>query len=980
MRPSSFTRTTTPTARQIDAHDTSEESLRTGLNMRTTPRPSATSRLLFGPQTTGMPSPALQREEAVAGVMRRRSSMNRSLRALEEAILTPQTHTLRTPSFLGGSTARTSAAAQSTPYDTSSSIPRHQLSFSQLGSFGGDVSLDGAAEDDDATKFETELPSAVEETRQQFNTIAFAPEEHPASTAIRLLFDEFHLCLKSYPLTAEVLDLVHSYEEACQKAWQSLDKSSLKSRKQSFVHAPKQSTTYNTGVLLREERNSWRLIYSLYKDLLSVSGEDEMMDFDTPSCFAYSEKNIVESLYRRDRAVRLQQVVVDWLEKCAEEDMSSIFMAEFAADSVCYERTLHELNRIDKPHGQQGCSTRLLVTEIDPDAPHRQGRHLVDGDEEDEADLIRNIYFFIRAGRLDEAQKLCNRAGQPWRAAALEGWRLWHDPNYYKDSADQPQPDERNNGDEILPVEGNPYRDLWKCCSWALAEQTQYSQYERAVYACLSGNLEQILPVCSSWSDYLWAYYKTMIDVTVEQEIFSYPRPDRIRENLPDGYWMQRSLTPEDVFERIERYNTMSGQLNVICKYRSVQKNIILNDMDSLSADIRIWLADTPPPPHHFLRFLAHLVLFLRSVGIVGGDDSVCNSVLVQYVEGLIREKQSTLVATYTASLMPDERVSVYAKFLEGITDTELKKECLKLAEKAGLNVQDITRVVMENIRNIEQEDFTLTATYVAPLETDISEVDKKKVAAIDWLMFEPSQRYDALMQSNAIIRGFLATGKLSAARDVFTKIPKDSIEVVHQQWRRRAGKNSMPVAMTSAVREHLCVKMYLDANDAFHDWFQRFHAGIPTAPAATSTVTTMQERMRLEHELKKYNRDVERWSRDLQEQTGITVQKIYDVLLFDGGGWMREDEGDGDENRRQQLCVLRQLCLPGMVFLLHQVLHSTRRYAECVQLADIVASESYQLYKVFRQDELQKFLQLVHNSSVEMLDGNVDPLGYSLV
>ena len=40
-----------------------------------------------------------------------------------------------------------------------------------------------------------------------------------------------------------------------------------------------------------------------------------------------------------------------------------------------------------------------------------------------------------------------------------------------EDSADQPQPDERNNGDEILPVEGNPYRDLWKCCSWALAEQ-----------------------------------------------------------------------------------------------------------------------------------------------------------------------------------------------------------------------------------------------------------------------------------------------------------------------------------------------------------------------------------------------------------------------------------------------------------------------------------------------------------------------------
>jgi nuclear pore complex protein Nup107 len=41
-------------------------------------------------------------------------------------------------------------------------------------------------------------------------------------------------------------------------------------------------------------------------------------------------------------------------------------------------------------------------------------------------------------------------AGQEWRAAALEGWRLHHDPNY-----------EIARGiDEVdkLPVEGNPNR------------------------------------------------------------------------------------------------------------------------------------------------------------------------------------------------------------------------------------------------------------------------------------------------------------------------------------------------------------------------------------------------------------------------------------------------------------------------------------------------------------------------------------------
>lgn len=31
-----------------------------------------------------------------------------------------------------------------------------------------------------------------------------------------------------------------------------------------------------------------------------------------------------------------------------------------------------------------------------------------------------------------QAQELCVRHGQAWRAATLEGWRLHHDPNYHK--------------------------------------------------------------------------------------------------------------------------------------------------------------------------------------------------------------------------------------------------------------------------------------------------------------------------------------------------------------------------------------------------------------------------------------------------------------------------------------------------------------------------------------------------------------------
>lgn len=521
---------------------------------------SAISRRSFGPQMMVLPSPAQEREDVLTGVLRRRSNIQRPLKTLEEAILTPHTRTPITP-FVSvrssiGSTVQ--APVQHTPYGRTPKVQRHQLSFEQLDHSGFDRPLAAHPGDDDDPST-IEFPSAINESTVVPNvgTISFVPEEHPASAVVRILFDKFHVSLKSYPSTSEVLNLLQAYEKACHAAWKSLDKSSLKSTRRSFIDVPR-SRTYEIGVVLREERNTWSLIHSLYQDLLSApEEEDETMETETPSYLAYSEKKIVENLYRRDSTVRLQQIVVDWLEKCAEEAIDNLFMSEFAADKVCWEKTLMDLKQSKRLQGRVKEGPRPLVTEIDPDAPHRQGKHLVDEDEEDEADLIRNVYFFIRAGRLVEAQKLCDRVGQPWRAAALEGWKLWHNPNFFESSPADAESSETKSDNGLLPVEGNPYREVWKSCAWTLAEQTHYSQYERAVYASLSGNVEQMLPVCSSWSDYLWAYYKTMIDVRIEQEIWTFPRPDRVRESLPDAYWNQQSLTPQDIFDRIEGFHTL---------------------------------------------------------------------------------------------------------------------------------------------------------------------------------------------------------------------------------------------------------------------------------------------------------------------------------------------------------------------------------------------------------------------------------------
>ncbi len=41
-------------------------------------------------------------------------------------------------------------------------------------------------------------------------------------------------------------------------------------------------------------------------------------------------------------------------------------------------------------------------------------------------------------------------------------------------------------------------------------------------------------------------------------------------------------------------------------------------------------------------------------------------------------------------------------------------------------------------------------------------ELDQEKIDGIDWLVFDPAHRLEAIIQSNALVRGFL--GKLERA------------------------------------------------------------------------------------------------------------------------------------------------------------------------------------------------------------------------
>lgn len=778
---------------------------------------------------------------------------------------------------------------------------------------------------------------------------ALLKEDDPGEAAAASLFPEFLASFLKHSSTA-VFELLDDYQNICQEKVDVLQSVVLR--------AGQNSKTAGVRWLLQQENCTWRLVTSLYRDRVQLAlKEDMMMDMIVPS---ESEKVVVEQLFQRDAVIRQSQLVVDWLESIAKDQIGNFSdNIEYYAKNVCWENTLHALKMRSKSASDFHVP---LVTELDPDAPLRERRPLADLDREDDARLLKNLFTLIRAGMTDEAQRLCKRCGQAWRAATLEGWKLYHDPNMTSGSS------------ELQPVEGNPQRGIWKACCWRMADEEQLNRYERAIYASLSGNIKPLLAVCESWEDCVWAYFRVMVDSLVEKDLVSSGMAHQELETLPREY-LEANWTMEKVFEELQASESQRVLDETKEHYHVIQKFVILGDLDGLMDELSDWLTAPKPLPFHLLRFMTHLLLFFRSLGLALKEE-VCVDVLKAYISLLIRDQQTDLVASYVGQLPAELATAQYAAFLETVSQPELRPRCLQRATEAGLDVSAITKLVVETVQGRDDADFT---HHSQALETGTTKDDQKKIDVIDWLLFDPAHRAEALKQSNAIMRKFLALQKHDAAKAVFSKVPEDSMREIYSHWTAVGLTAPLPAEDENAIREHLCIRAYLEAHEAFIDWFG--HSSSAPQRPTLAPEAKFTERVANEMKEKEYQAARIAWSSRLDVLTEDVKERIYNVLLFVDGGWMvdNREESDLNEERSHQMAALRSLCLPRLTFLLLSVLQSSSRHQEALRLADIISSDQHKLYQVFSKEELRRFLQKLRESSLALLDQGLDPLGYEL-
>lgn len=717
---------------------------------------------------------------------------------------------------------------------------------------------------------------------------------------------------------------------------------------------------------LSEETNTWRLLYCLYSDSLIEKNETENPMAFEPSL---SQQKLVGDLFQTDTELRLLQLLVDWLEACAAYEDYRLPAVGRINSTVHWENTLHHLlsgaSLFDK---KQNAS---MITCIDPDAFHRQKKQIHALDQQDDKNLCKRLFTEIRCGRFDEAISLCVKAGQPWRAAALMGRRLLH----YR----------RSEGEMKLHIEGNPSRDLWKWCCMGILGNTEENIHYRGAIGALCGHLPSMLQVCDgNWEDLLWANLNVQIEIRVDRflrEHFSTIDANSTPSNVLELLQAEHQPVELSLLQVMGNVNAlMNGKLQT--HYQITQRHLIMDDVVSIMQESLIWV---DLGNKHLLRFLAHLVLILR---IIGKDPqhAAGDKILRAYVCHLIQNKMDgtvdspKMIAYYTAAVPESVQVELFADYMQKITGRENRSQVITAGLGAGLDVETSARITVKRAINLVQEKYMAEVDETFTLKNTVEEqktLVNNVINSLEWLTFRSGQLDDIVWMSNAMVRMFIFIGDTDAAATTLSSINQilpAALQVLPES--------------SPALREHLCLKAYLEAVSGFASWYRHYIAGQPKSLEPLAQDVSFADKVYYEQKCAEIAQQQERWKTACIHKSKQTKSLLYNVLLFPGG-WLLENSSESDlqkmsesewSERIKQLETLRKLCIPEIVILLFKVLQSgsdSENHVEAIRLADLIASENRSLYKVFPKDKLREVLHRITESSLFVLENGRDSLGY---
>ena len=499
-----------------------------------------------------------------------------------------------------------------------------------------------------------------------------------------------------------------------------------------------------------EEEHTWDLLGMMLQieyPVQSSAGDSLNTAFETTrprrdlNVHRYSsEKDVWDNFLATNDLAWERQTVLLWLQKCAdksEQDIDQVIEdLETGADrgsglwahswlyskeAIKGQKRLRSWSKALEPNDPglntsllNSEKTKVLVTQLDPDAITRQTRTLEEQDLFFERAMWLACWELVRRGKDWDFVRA-------WFQERVEGWR-----------AISMRSDPRTTPLSTASVANWQSRSLWrKTCALA-AKNGGIDDYENAVYGVLSGYLPSVQKVSHSWDDLLFAHYNSFLLHSFEEHVRR-NCPSRVPYALTDTsspfnfpvFGGQRTLSGNQMIEKIMHLESTKVEAREPLKM--LQGSLIAKTFDEFifKQGVRLALSANSKGPsktipamdsniiegsvtalidtsnHELLRIMTHMILIFQDLSLDFGKGhrmQAMENIIVAYVDYLSKAGKQSLLPVYASRLSTQRSISCLGRQLPFIQDHGDRQTAMRLMKQYGIDIPGVLSTQLEMI------------------------------------------------------------------------------------------------------------------------------------------------------------------------------------------------------------------------------------------------------------------------------------------
>jgi nuclear pore complex protein Nup107 len=402
-----------------------------------------------------------------------------------------------------------------------------------------------------------------------------------------------------------------------------------------------------------------------------------------------------------------------------------------------------------------------MVTQLDPDAVTRQKQNLQRKDQFYERATWMTCWKMLRQG--ENWTKI-----RDWAANRLENWRA---VSLCGSSVDA------NSGGENTPIDDGTTRmmnwrsqDSWRAACSSLARDPKTEDFERAVYALLSGESEAAFKVCQSWDDYLYVYFNKLNHSPTTPVVFT-PEPagyadfnkfvlytrgnDRIGGEARNPYRTIQAAILGKSYDGF--FNALAKAVSQAAINRGEPSFVPNLSPTSVDDSFLITAEDSDA-----LRIATHLYVVASAIGYVRNDTEFINTASVNVV-GYIADLEDVgvvnMIPLYASLLPKDLAYSVLGQVLIEIVDPRERRMQVQLMHTHDIDIEAVIRkqwdMVTSSVSAVDRSRTIRRFPKVVSrkdghrelvpvkkdfIGTDLSMDDERVIRSLEWLRYIDGQ------------------------------------------------------------------------------------------------------------------------------------------------------------------------------------------------------------------------------------------------